>query len=233
MATSGSTDFTLTARQIINFALKKIGALEGGGTASPEDADDAKEELNLLLKGMQKRGPFLFTTATDGSVSLVADQQSYDLTTVKPLRLIEVRYRDTGGREIPMTELTRTEYWELPNKDSKGVPTTFWFHPESVDYTLYVWPVKASVTTQTIKYTYQRRIEDIDSLDDNIDVPEEWLDTIGYQLAYRLLPSFNVTGERAARITQFAAELWQAAKDYDREPIITMEPEMRWGRGRW
>lgn len=233
MATSGSTDFTLTAREIINFALQKIGALEGGGTAAPEDADDAKRELNLLLKGMQKRGPFLFTVQTDGSQTLVANNGVYNLTSTAPLRLIEVRYSDANGREIPMTALTRTEYWELPEKDSKGVPTTYWFHAESQDYTLYVWPVKATVSGETIEYTYQRRIEDIDSLDDNLDVPEEWLDTIGYQLAYRLIPSYNTRGERAARITQIAADLWQAAKDYDREPIIKMEPESRWGRGRW
>jgi hypothetical protein len=230
MATSGSTDWTLTARQVINFALKKCGVLPAGGTAAPEDADDAKEELNLILKGMAKDGPFLFNAKLDGSESLVQDQAAYPLTTDNPLRLFEVRYSDANGREIPMTPLTRTQYWELPQKDVKGVPTQYWFDSDSQDQNLYVYPTPGSVTTETIEWTGERKIEDIDSLDDNIDVPEEWLDTIGYRLARRIMISYGVKGERAADIRAMDAELWQAAQDYDREPMITFAPESRYYR---
>jgi len=230
MATSGSTDWTLTARKVVNFALKKCGVLSAGGTAAPEDSDDVLEELNLLLKGMQKDGPFLFSVQVDGSESLVADQAAYPLIANSPLRLLEVRYSDVNDREIPMTPLTRTQYFELPQKDVKGVPTQYWFDSDSQDLNLYVWPVLGNVTSETIEYTYQRKLEDIDSLDDNLDVPEEWLDTIGYRLARRIMISYGVKGERAADIRAMDAELWQSAQDYDREPMITFMPESRYYR---
>lgn len=229
MPTSGSSDFTLSARQVINFALKKLGVLEAGGSASPEDADDATEELEMLLKGMAKKGPYIFTVQVDGTVPLVALTRSYSLTALKPLRLLEVRYSDTNDREIPMTEMTRTEYFELPIKTSRGVPTNYWFDGDGSSYTLYVWPVLASATTETVEFTYQRKIEDIDNLANNIDIPAEWLDTVGYKLAQRLISSFGVKGERAARIEAMSAQLWQEALDYDREDMITMRPERRYG----
>ena len=228
MVTSNSTDFTLTAAQVVNFALKKLGVLEAGGAASPEDADDALEELEMLLKGMAKKGPYIFTVQTNGSVALVADTAAYALTALKPLRMLEVRYSDTNLREIEMTQLTRTEYWNLPIKTSRGVPTNYWYDSDGSSYTLYVWPVAASVTTETVKFTYQRKIEDIDNLANNIDIPDEWLDTVGYRLARRLIPTFGVKGERAQDIRAMDAELWQEAMDYDREPLITMVPERRY-----
>lgn len=229
MTTSGSNDYTLTARQVINFALKKLGVLEAGGSASPEDADDATEELEMLLKGMAKKGPYIFTVQTDGTVPLVADTAAYPLTALKPLRLLDVRYSDVNNREIPMTDLTRTEYFELPIKTSRGVPTNFWYHGDGSTYTLYVWPVLAVANGDTVEFTYQRKIEDIDNLANTIDIPVEWLDTVGYKLAQRLITTHGVKGERAARIEAMAAELWQEAMDYDREDLVTMRPERRYG----
>lgn len=228
MALSNSTDWTLTARQLVTFSMRKIGVL--GASKAPEaaDSDDVLVELNALLKGMQKQGPFLFAVQVDGSQALASNTASYALTSTSPLRLLDVRYKDAGGREIPMIEMTRSDYWELPQKTSKGVPTQYWFDSDSQDLKIYVWPVKASVTTETIEYTYQRKLNDIDSLDNNIDVPEEWLDTLGYQLAMRLLPTFGVGGEVAARIEARAERLWQEAMDYSRPSMVRMIPEERW-----
>ena len=229
MVTSNSTDFTLTARQVVTFAARKLGITAGSEAVSPEDSDQLLEELEMMLKGMQKSGPFIFPIQTDGTVSLVADTAAYALTVLKPLRLLEVRYSDANGREIPMTEMTRTEYWELPIKTSRGVPTNFWYSNNGIDYTVYFWPVLASVTTEVAKFNYHRKIEDVDNLANNLEVPVEWLDTIGYNLAKRGISTFGVKGDRAARIDAMADQLWQDALAYDREDLVTMVPERRYG----
>lgn len=229
MPTSGSSDYTLTAGQVVNFALKKLGVVPAGESASPEDTDDALEELELLLKGMAKKGPHIFTVQTNGTVALVANQAAYAMTALKPLKLLDVRYSDANNREIEMTQMTRSEYWTLPIKTAVGVPTNYWYDSDGSSYTLYVWPVPSAVPGQTVEFTYQRKIEDIDNLANNIDVPEEWLDTLGYVLAQRLITTHGIKGERAARIEAMAATLWQEAMDYDREPMVTMVPESRYG----
>jgi len=229
MATSGSIDFTLTARQVIAYALRKLGVLAAGQAPSAEDADDAMEELNVLIKTMQVDGPNLFGIDVTGSQAIVAGVGKLDLTTQQPLRLLEVRYKDVNGREIAMTPLTRVDYWELPNKGSTGVPTSYWFHENSKDYAIYLWPVKANVTTESIEFTFQRKLEDVDSLDDHIDVPDHWLETVGYMLARSLIVDYGVTGERAARITAKAAQLEQDARAFDRDPVVEMRPDERYG----
>ena len=82
MATSGSVDFNLNAREICTYALRKlriIGADEAGDAAQ---IAAAREELNLMLKGWQRRGPNLFRqtfasqTITDATIELHAFDQS-------------------------------------------------------------------------------------------------------------------------------------------------------------
>ena len=219
MATSGSIDYSLTASQVITHALRLIGVAAVFEDPSGEDAAIAKTQLNLMLKGWQNAGPHI-CRQTEGSATLVAGTASYALSP-RPYRVIDARYRDANGRDLPMLELTRQEYYDLPLKTSTGVPTTYYFDPQRAAGTLYVWPVPASVTTETIRYTYQRVIEDIDSLSNDIDVPSEHLDLVTYALADRLS---DLYGKDVPRITQRAGLLTAQARDMDREPIIRMVP---------
>lgn len=219
MATSGSIDFSLTAREVITHALRMIGVAAVFEDASGEDASIAMRQLNLMLKGWQNAGPHIFRQ-TEGSATLVTSTASYALSP-RPYRVLDARYRDANGRDLPMLELTRQEYYDLPLKTSTGVPTTYYFDHQRAAGTLYVWPVPASVTTETIRYTYQRVFEDIDDLANEIDVPSEHLDLVTYALADRLM---DLYGKDNGRITQRAMMLERNARDMDREAVIRMVP---------
>jgi hypothetical protein len=229
MTTSGTTTFTMTAAQVISYALCKIGIVRGTSAVPPDDAEDARIELEAMMKEWAFTGPYISTKA-EGSVTLTNATQSYDLTTTKPLRILGVRYRQTSGLDLPMEQLAREEYYELPNKASAGTPTQFFFDPQSATQTLFVWPVPATVTTETFKYTYQRRIQDIGVITNTIDIPQEWLSTVGYGLAARLLDEYGIADQVSERIRQRAGELRQIAMDYDRDPIVLFQPESRYGR---
>lgn len=224
MALSGSYDFSLTARQVITFALRKCNIVGLNQDPSAAAAEDARILLNLMLKDWQQKGPHLWKK-TEGSVTLTNATQSYNLAaTLNPLRVLSVRYRDTNSRDLPMEPLERTEYFDLPDKASAGIPTTWYFDPQRGAPTLYVWPVKATITTETLRVTYQKRIDDIDTLDDDIDVAQEWLLTVGYGLASLLLDDYPVDGKESDRIIARAELLHTQAKDFDREDTLTFEP---------
>lgn len=224
MATSGSTDFSLTARQVITYALQKINILAKHQTASPEVATGAMRELNLMLKGWQKYEQLW--NVTDGYVSLTANTAAISLTP-KPHRIIDVRYRGTGGNDLPMSEMTRQEYFDLPNKSSTGTPTQWYFDKQGTTRVLYIWPVMASVTTETLRVTYRRKIEDIDSLDNDIDVPQEYLEVVGYNLAARCADDYGRTGAHIDRITARAQILLNEFLDDDREDYVQLVPDRR------
>ena len=180
MTTSGSIDLSLTASQVIEYALRKINILAEAQSASSEATDRALTELEVMLKEWMPY-PAIWRL-TEGSITLVADTQSYTPSPV-PYRIVDMRYRDANSHDIPMFELTRQEYFDIPLKSSSGIPTSWYLDAQRASSTLYVWPLLSSVTTETLRYTYQRKIEDIDDTDNEIDVGQEHLSTVLYYLA--------------------------------------------------
>jgi hypothetical protein len=218
MATSGSTDFNLTGADIVDKALKMIGAVSAYQTANSVDTNDAYDTLNLMLKGWETHGPNIFRWK-EGSETLVADTASYTLET-DVVRISSIRYRDANSLDTPMFEISREEYYNLPNKTVQGIPTQWHFDALNASPLLYIWPVKASVTTEALKYTYQRRFEDVDAGSNDIDVAQEWLETVLYNLASRLADEHGKTGERIDRIVARAELLFMQAKSHGHEGAV-------------
>lgn len=81
MALSGSTDFTRDRNQIITRALRIIGAIEAGETPAAEEASDAAEALNAMVKAWQAEGAHLWKKA-EGTLFLDKGQVQYSLGTV-------------------------------------------------------------------------------------------------------------------------------------------------------
>jgi hypothetical protein len=51
MATSGSIDYNMTARELVTYALRKINICAEGEDPSADSAARAMTELNVMLKG--------------------------------------------------------------------------------------------------------------------------------------------------------------------------------------
>lgn len=209
--------------------MRKIGVLGLGQIANADEAANALIELNLMLKQWAFEGPFLWTKR-EASQALTANDADYNLSVTFPIRIVEARFRDASSPAIdtPMQPLTRDEYFTLPDKTSTGIPTTYYFDAQATVNSsygvLYVWPLLASVTTEAIRYTYQRRIEDVDDLANNLDIPQEWLGTVGYCLADRLLDDYGVSDKVGDRITARAQQMLQYAKDFEREEFTFFRP---------
>lgn len=225
MATSGTTTYSLTARQMVTYALRKINLLADGEDATAESADRALTELNAMLKTWQ-RHPGVWRL-TEASLTPVANTASISLATPRPYRIVDCRYRNTSSIDLTMTELTRQEYYRLPNKSSTGQPTTWYFDPQRDVGTLYIWPVLASVSTETIQATYQRRYEDVTDLSETLDVTQDAFETVGLNLAARLADDYGRTGEHINRVIQRAAMLYDDMLDADRPEVVRFVPERR------
>jgi len=228
---SGTASFALTAAQVITYALGKIGVLRANTPANANEAAGALIELDCMMKEWGLTGPYL-STRREAAITLAANTASYDLASLtNPLRVMHARYRNSSGIDLPMEWLDHDAYFSLPQKTSSGPPTQYFFDPQSAHQTFYIWPVPPSVTTETIQYTYQRRINDIGLITDNIDVPQEWLSTVGYGLATRLCDDYGISDAVSERIHTRASQLRQLAMDFDREPVVQFMPEARYGRG--
>jgi hypothetical protein len=220
MATSGSVNYSLTRNDIITEALELIGVLAGGETASAADVVTADRSLNMMVKGWQAKGINLWRQ-TEGSLSATAGQASFtmgtggDYTTARPLRITSARL-SVSSIETPLQEMSRQEYFDLPNKTSSGRPTGYYYDPQLTLGKIYLWPTVATGVTATLKFSYQRTVEDFDAAANEPDFPQEWLECLAYNLAARLAPKFGTTvGPEVAAI---AIASLDDLMGWDREP---------------
>ncbi len=78
MATSGSTNFSITRNQIITEALEDIGAVGVGETLTSEDLTKGARKLNIMVKRDMVWGLHLWALQ-EGTLFLVDGQESYQL----------------------------------------------------------------------------------------------------------------------------------------------------------
>jgi hypothetical protein len=223
MALSGSIDLTFDARATITYALRKLGVLAVNQSPTAAQAAGAMTELNLMLKGWQRHESLW--RLQEGSATLIANDADYTLSPV-PHRVVSARYRDANSLDTPMALLTRAEYFDQPQKTATGVPTNYYVDYQRTSAVMYVWPLLSSVTTETIKYTYFAKQDDIDSLDDEINIRQEFFEAAGYNLADRLAADYGRSGTpRHQDISLRALTLLEQALDEDREDEIRFVPD--------
>lgn len=229
MPTSGTTTYTMTALEVIEKAFHRLGKASEGESLSARMADDGKSSLNLILKDLQAE--IHLWTQTDGTIALVAAQAGYTLSSTTPLRILSARLRDTDSRDTPLSELSRQEYFELPNKtDPDGVPVSFYYDPQRAAGVLYLWPAPDTnaVADYDLYVSYLRRIEDISSTSDSLDIPQEWLQGIIWALADDLETEYPVNDARlAGKIERKAGEFMNKMRAWDTElTSIYIQPDL-------
>lgn len=231
MSTSSSTNFSLTTNQIIEESFDIAGVGSEGEAISADQYARARRSLNMIVKHWG--GDERLWLKTEASVTLVASQATYALATlfsVKPMRVLSVRRRVTSGTiDTPLIELSRQEYFDLPNKNIDSVPTQFYYDPQRDTGTLYVWPrpSTATATDQTLQLTYLRKIEDFDNSNDDPDLPQEWLRALCYTLAGELALKYGVAADLRGEIAARASSYYEKISGWDIEPAsIYIQPDL-------
>jgi len=101
-----------------------------------------------------------------------------------------VRHSILGNTDIHIGMLSYEEYFEQPSKESKATPT-MWSYDRQLDhYKISLLPVPNGINDY-IKFVVARKIQDIDSIANNFDFPQEWEETIVMNLAVRLAPTYG------------------------------------------
>ncbi len=218
MAVSNSTDFSMTALEIIKAARMKIGIHASEEPLADHEAVEGRRTLNMMLKAWQADG-VTATFETEGQFNTVHGQSAYsfasggDFTTV-PINITDVRIA-RGGADLSMAELSREEYLAIPLKTTQGYPIQWFYDRQRENGSLYVWPAPDS-TAGTLKFTYIRRIMDMDSNTNNIDLPQEWYEAVIYNLADRFAEDYGlVNTETAIKVSAKAQIAYETVKGFN------------------
>ena len=195
MATSSSIDFNVTARDLISFALLKLGVIGPEDDPSAAQLTRGVRELNLLLKSWMKYASLWRMTEGSFTSTEGAATTSYSLSPA-PLHVTQLRYSKTTATESELLWIPRGEYFSLANKSLTGTPQKYYVDYQRTSATMYIHPVNSSTGGgELFDYTYIRKFEDIDTPNNDVDIRQEWFDVVGWNLAARLASDYGKNGQ--------------------------------------
>jgi hypothetical protein len=230
MATSDSTNFSLNGKEVVKEALRLIGVGVTGESLSAEEISDGLRVLNRQIKALQAEGLQLWKR-TQLSVNLTDGKSTYtlgntggeDITTPRPLKVLSAVRENSDGGVARMEQLAYEDYWNLPDKSSKGIPVQFFFNPpvpsnaNLADLVLWPTPDSTAASDWTIELVIQEPLEDIDKGSDDLDFPPYYEEALVYGLAYRLAPEYGLSLQERQLLSRDSNQALNRAMDFDVE----------------
>lgn len=180
-------------------ALKAIGVLGAGETATPEDAADAFDELNRMA-GQWNAEHLLLYAQTRTVFPLVSGTNVYTVgtggtvNTARPVFIDAVRFQDTSTTlltEYPLYELTQDASEGLVLKTmTSPFPSSYRYNPTVPLGTLTLWPTPTSTSLQGVMYSAQV-VPAFAALTTVVVLPPGYEELIVTNLAVRLAASYT------------------------------------------
>ena len=179
MATSGSSDFEPDVAEYIEEAFERCGLEYRTGY----DGVTARRSLNLLFADWANRGLNQWPV-TNSVTTLSKSDQFLDLTatTIDVLDVVLRRTENSEVTDIQMNQISRSAYWNIPNKDTEARPSQ-WFLDKQITPRLYIWPAAENSTDKVI-INRLVRIEDADAGVNTVNVPFRFYPCLSAGLAY-------------------------------------------------
>ena len=128
MATSGSTDFEPNVAEFVEEAFERCGLELRTGY----DLKTAKRSINLMLAEWANRGLNQWTIE-QATTTVIEGTTDYNLN-ANIIDILDVVCRRTVSgtqTDISMDRLSRSEYINIPNKDTKARPSQFFFNKQN------------------------------------------------------------------------------------------------------
>lgn len=142
---------------------------------------------------------------------------SYTNKIVRPLRITAARSFDPESLEETRVDMiARLDYRMLSNKTLPGQINQLFYDPQLTTGQLYLYQT-ASTMGDLVKFTWWRPIEDFTTAGDNPDLPQEWLQTLIFNLAVVMAPEFGFSGQPLRELVSMAASFKDDMMGFDRE----------------
>lgn len=122
----------------------------------------------------------------------------------RPQRILDVFRRTAGGADTPLSEIARTDYARLSDKDAEGAPNVWHYDRQYGQGRLYIWPVPDDDNDYTLQLVYDRLVQDFDDTANEPDFPVEWFDVLSWNLADRIALKYGVDPQTRTEIKQTA-----------------------------
>ena len=154
-----------------------------------------------------------------------------------PLNAMAVRIRETGGAVLNvqqiyfsmprfsriLTPISREEWISYPNKQIQATPSSYYLDRQIVP-ALNLWPTPDN-SYQTLVFNQQTAVMDVTSLNQNINIPQRFMQACRFDLAFQMSLKFSL--DKADRLERLSKEAysWAAIEDEEKVPL-RIQPNM-------
>tara|TARA_R100000388_G_scaffold76067_1_gene55261 strand:+ start:678 stop:1355 length:678 start_codon:yes stop_codon:yes gene_type:complete len=210
MATSGTKTFSLS----IGDAIEEAFELAGIELRTGYDAETARRSLNIMFADWSNRGVNLWTieqvttNITAGTASYTFN--SYDLDILTAV----IRQTDSSNNQtdLQIERIGRSEYLNIPNKESKGRPTQY-FVDRQISPVVNLWPTPDDAATYKLVTYNVQRIDDVSTSAEDPEIPSRFMPCLTSGLAYYIAMKKNP--ERVGLLKQQYEQDFKLAADED------------------
>lgn len=167
---------------------------------------------------------------TDGAVF------GYTTKLQRPNRMLQARRRvfspdQENVNDIWLTILERPDYYAQPTKLQPGTETMIYYDPQLVTGLMQLWQAPSNETDLVI-FTFERQLQDFSELTNTADFPQEWIETLVWNLAYRLAPIYSFPLGERTQLGIVAEAMKQKLLAFDREyGSVNFQPDFTQGGG--
>lgn len=188
MASSGTYIFDPDLAEIVDEAFERVRMDPAGLTA--RHIRSARRSMRFMLAHWATQD---FHDFRIEQVSFTVEEDEPDYTdTDAPARLIDIIQVAHRADDIdtPMTQMSRQEYLDIPDKTITGRPDRYFVDKQVAGITMSLWPVPNN-STDTIVINAVRKFQDSDTASDTQDIPYQLQDAFVYGLASRLCEKYG------------------------------------------
>lgn len=213
---------SVTGRDLIVRALKKLGVLAEGESASNESASDGLDTLNDLLDSWTNENLFIYSKIRE-EFTLSPNTSSYgmgsgsDFNTTRPQKIEEATILISGTTpfEVPIRVITSDEWARIEIKTvTSPIPIMVYPNMTYPNATINLWPVPASAYSLVL-YSW-KPLATLASLTTDLSLPPGYIRALTYALAMELAPAYGKTA--SPEIINSAQESKAAIKRMNTKP---------------
>ena len=240
--TSETTEFNPQMDDIIEEAFERTGVR---GTRTGYQLRSARRSLNIMFQEWGNRGVHLWKVKL-AKVPLVEGQAEYNFASDSENfpqdmdSILEAYYRNnsdtTAPQDIALTQISRSQYSQTPNKLTKGTPSQYYVERKlNPSIFLYATPsssVSSTTTPSSFQFCfyYLSKIQDAGAYNNTSDVVNRFypcmMSGLAYYLSQKYSPEMSQELER-----RYESELLRAL-DADNQGTSTfISPQTFYGDG--
>jgi hypothetical protein len=209
-----ATSWTLTANQICRDALEHLGAAGEGETVSAGDQNLALRALDAVLKELPLSG--YSWPKLSGEVALAWNSVSPQAVTLPTdYYAYPAAWKTVNDELVPLTQIPHAEWVTMAGKENEAQePTHFYISPSKV---LHFWPEPTQ--DPGAKLQYQKIVDDAQATSAP-DMPQYWINALGYGVASELRFKFGIDTQKRNEIKM----QWEEKKTFCLANSIPSEP---------